>query len=364
MKRIFILLLGATLLVTAAACGDDDSSTSSEPTTDSSTAAGPTDGSSGGEDVTVRLAYFPNITHAPALVGLQNGTFEEALGENVTLEPISFNSGTEEIEALFAGEVDIGFIGPNPAINGYVQSDGEALRIISGATSGGALLVVDPEAEIAEPGDFSGKKIASPSLGNTQDVALRVYLTDNDLAAQEQGGDVQVIPQDNPDTLTAFQTGQIDGAWVPEPWATRLVQEGGGEVFLDEKELWPNGEFVTTHMIVATEFLEEHPDVVADFLRGHVETVQLIQTNPEEAKTAANAQIEADTTAPLPAEVIDAAWENLTFTFDPIASSLRQSASDAFDLGFLEEEPDLVGIYELGQLNTVLQEAGLPPVSE
>jgi NitT/TauT family transport system substrate-binding protein len=355
------LLLGL-LMAGGAACG------SSGDGTDPTATTGPADATSAQtastEPVTLRLGVFPNITHAPGLIGLERGTFETELGPNVTLEPTFFNAGPSVIEALFAGEIDVSFIGPNPAINGFAESNGEALRIIAGSTSGGALFVVRPEAGIAAAADLDGKRIGSPQLGNTQDVALRKYLLDNGLAAREQGGDVEVIPTENPNTLQLFQAGDVDGAWVPEPWGTRLIQEAGGEVFVDERDLWPNGDFVTTHIIVATEFLEEHPDVVESFLRAHVETIQWIEANPEEAKATANAAIEGETQAALPDAVIDGAWENLRFTFDPIASSLRESAAAAYELDFLEEEPDLASIYALDILNTILTEEGLDPVSE
>ena len=219
------------------------------------------------EPVTVRLGYFPNVTHAPAILGVEEGLFEAALGDDVTLELVTFNSGTEAIEALFAGAIDLSFIGPNPAINGYSQSDGDALRIVAGTTSGGASLIVRDGIETIE--DLEGATIASPSLGNTQDVALRAWLAEQGYETDTAGGgDVTVRPQDNPDTLAALQSGDLDGAWVPEPWATRLVLEGGGNVFLDESELWPDGQFVTTHLISSTEFLDEHPDVVDHADRG------------------------------------------------------------------------------------------------
>ena len=235
-KLIALLLLLAAILPIAACGGGDDEGT---PATGSTQAANGT--SAADEEVTLRLGYFPNITHSQPIVGLQRGTYADVLGANVELETITFNAGPAAIEALFAGAIDATYIGPNPAINGYAQSDGEALRIVAGATSGGALLIVRPEAGIKEPGDLDDKQIATPQLGNTQDVALRKYLLDNGLGAKESGGNVDVLPTANPDTLNLFKQGEVDGAWVPEPWATRLIQEAGGEVFLDESELWPDG---------------------------------------------------------------------------------------------------------------------------
>ena len=318
-----------------------------------------------GNSVTLRLGYFPNITHSQAIVGLAQGKFAEALGPNVKLRTKTFNAGPSAIEALFAGEIDATYIGPNPAINGYVKSEGEALRIVAGATSGGALFVVRADSGIEKPADLAKKKLATPQLGNTQDVALRAFLLANGLAAKENGGNVSVIPTANPDILTLFQKGDIDGAWVPEPWATRLVQEAGGRVFLDERSLWPEGEFVTTHLIVRTKFLEQHPDVVEALLRAHVEVTDWINQNPDEAKRMVNEGIRDVTGAALPTAVLDGAWKNLRTTCDPIASSLRKSAADAFELGFLgDDEPDLSNIYDLTILNRILNEEGRPTVGD
>ncbi len=366
MKRFGLLLLSTVLVFAAVACGDDDDGDDggdvTSGATNEATAGGATEPAST-EPVTLRLGYFANVTHAQPQVGLARGTYEENLGDNVTLETQTFNAGPDVITAIFAGELDASYIGPNPAINGFVQSDGEAIRIIAGATSGGARLIVRPEANITTAADFANKKIASPQLGNTQDVALRAWLGENGLNAVEQGGNVQVLPTANADQLTLFQNGEIDGAWSPEPWATRLEQEAGGVEFLNEADLWPDGKFVTTHLIVRTEFLEEHPDVVEDLLRAHVETTEWINANPVEAKTLVNASIEEITSKPLAQAVIDAAWENIEITDDPVASSLYKSAEDAAEIGFLDENPDLSTIYVLEPLNAILRELGLPEVT-
>lgn len=340
-SSLFLILLG----LVAFACGGEENSAGGTGTPAAST-----------EPSTLRLGYFPNITHAPALIGVKDGTFQQELGEAVKLETRTFNAGPAAIEALFAGELDITFIGPNPAINGFVQSNGEALRIISGSTSAGAMLIVRPGANITSAQDFANKKVATPQLGNTQDVALRAWLQENGLKAKEQGGNVSVIPTENANTLTLFQKGEIDGAWVPEPWATRLVQQAGGKVFLDERTLWPDGRFVTTHVIVRTKFLEEHPAVVERFLRANIKVIQGIQADPAKARTTTNDAIKEITNAPLPDEVINAAWENLEFTWEPSANSLQVSADNAFALGFLGlKKPSLDGIYDLALLNRVLE---------
>lgn len=310
----------------------------------------------GTENVTLRIGYFPNVTHASAIVGVEQGFWADSLGSNVELQPTTFNDGTEAIEALFSGAIDASFIGPNPAITGFAQSNGEALRIVSGATSGGAFLVVNPEIKTAS--DLRGKTISSPSLGNTQDVALRAWLAEQGLETNpEGGGDVSIVPQENAQILETFAAGEIDGAWVPEPWATRMREEAGGTVLVDEADLWPDGQFVTTHIIVARGFLEEHPDVVKDLLEGHVAATDFVQDNPQEAQRIVNDAIEEITGASLDRDTIRAAWENLEFTVDPIADSLRGDAEDAVSVGLLEPV-ELDGIYDLSLLNKVLADLG------
>jgi sulfonate transport system substrate-binding protein len=312
----------------------------------------------------VRLGYFPNLTHAVALVGVERGTFQQALGSNVKLETKPFNAGPALIEALFAGAIDIGYVGPNPAINGYVQSHGEALRIIAGASSGGVLFVVRPGVHIQSPKDLANKKFADPQLGGTQDVALRYYLQQNGLKAADKGGNVQIIPTDNATILTLFKAGKIDGAWVPEPWATRLIVEGKGKAFLDERSLWPGGKFVTTNVVVRKAFLDQHPDLVNKFLQAHVDTIEYIMSNPESAKSIVNQEIKLITGKAMTSKELDLAYNNLDITYDPLSDTLLQSADRAFSLGFLgSSKPDLSGIYNLGPLNQVLASKGLATVA-
>lgn len=317
-------------------------------------------GASSDAGTTVRVAYFPNLTHSQALIGLARGDFAEALGPEVKIDAKAFNAGPSVIEAMFAGEIDLAYIGPNPAINGYVQSGGEALRVIAGATSGGAAFIVRPEAGIDSAGDLNGKRIASPQLGNTQDVALRAYLSENGLQTTEQGGTVQVIPTANPEILDLFRRGEIDGAWVPEPWAARLIVEGGGELFLDERALWPNADFTTALVIVRTEFLEEHPDLVQRWLEAHAALTLWEQANPDEAKLLANEEIGRLTSQALSQEVLDSAWSRMSVTYDPLTDTIVASAQAAYMAGYLETEPDLSGLVDLAVLNAALAQMGLP----
>ncbi len=313
--------------------------------------------------ITLRVGYFPNITHAQAAIGIADGTFARALGDGVTIDAKVFNAGPSVIEAMFAGQLDLAYIGPNPAINGYVKSKGAALRIVAGATSGGAVLVVRGDAGINSAADFRGKKIASPQLGNTQDVALRAWLMKQGFKLKEQGGDTQVIPTANPDILTLFQKKEIDAAWVPEPWGARLVREAGGKIFLDERDLWLDGKFTTACVIVSTKFLNEHPDVVKQWLAAHVDLTQRINADPAAAKQTLNREIARLTGAALSTAVLDDAWSRQTVTYDPIRASLIGSADAAFKLGFLgDTPPQLDGIYDLTLLNQVLKEKGLAQV--
>ncbi len=377
------------LALVAAACGDDDDAgsattaaaasetTAASPTTaaESTTTAGQDEATTtaaagsdtteaaagdtaGGEPATLRLGYFPNVTHAPAILGVAEGTFAEALGSNVDLELSTFNAGTDVITALFSDALDASFIGPNPAINGYAKSEGDALRIVAGTTSGGASLVVSQDINTAA--DLKGKKLSTPSLGNTQDVALRWWLKEQGLSTDTSGGgDVFITPQENADTLNAFSTGAISGAWVPEPWATRLVTEGGGKVLVNEKDLWPDGQFVTTHLIVSRTYLEEHPDVIKHLIEGLGETIDQIEADPAKAQTDVNAALGELTGKPLADATIKGAFDNLSFTLDPIASSLQASADHAEAVGLLEPvDLKAPGIYDLTILNEVLKASG------
>jgi len=311
------------------------------------------------QSVVIRVGAFPNITHSQAMIGKANGWFEKAMGPNVKIEWQSFNAGPSAIEALFAGAIDMTYVGPNPAINGCVRSNGEALRIIAGATSGGAALVVRGDSGINGPQDFHGKRIASPQQGNTQDVALRAWLKSNGLKTRDKGGDVVVMPIANPDQLTLFLKKEIDAAWAPEPWASRLVHEAGGRILVDERNLWPNGQFLTTELIVSTKFLQSHPDLVKTWLKAHVELTEWINKNPSPAKQILNQQIQKETGKPLAAGVLDDAFGRMQVTYDPLRGPLMRAAQSAFDAGFLGRQmPDLSHLYDLNLLNQVLAEKG------
>src|SRR6266705_5836088 len=312
-----------------------------------------------GNATVIRVGAYPNITHSQAMVGKANGFFEKALGPGVKIEWKTFNAGPAAIEALFAGAIDMTYIGPNPAIQGYVRSNGEALRIIAGATSGGAALVVRNDSGIQKPEDFHAKKVASPQQGNTQDVALRAWLLAHGMKSVDKGGDVKVMPMANPDQLTLFLKKELDAAWAPEPWATRLIREGNGRLFLDERDLWPQGQFVTTHLIVSTKFLREHSELVKTWIRAHVDLTDWINAHQPEAKKLLNQQIQKETSKALAPAILDEAFGRLQVTYDPVRNSLLTSARSAYDAGFLGRKmPDLSGMYDLTLLNQVLAEKG------
>jgi NitT/TauT family transport system substrate-binding protein len=321
-------------------------------------------GNSGGsESKVLRIGYFPNINHAQAVIGLGNGDFQEALGEDIKVETQIFNAGPSVIEALRANAIDVSYVGSNPAINGYVVTNGQGLRIVSGAASGGAVFVVRNDAGIDSVDDFANKKFGSPGLGNTQDVALRKYLLENGYETKEKGGNVEVLPAKNADILTLMEKKDIDGAWVPEPWGAKLVKEANGRIFLDERELWPEGEFVTAHIIVRTEYLEDNPDTIRKLLEAHIDETNWINENPDEAMQVFNAELETLTGKTIPEDEFEAGLSRMTLTWDPVKESLFQSANDAFEIGFLgEERPDLSGIYDLTLLNGVLRERELPEI--
>jgi NitT/TauT family transport system substrate-binding protein len=310
----------------------------------------------------VRIGYFPNINHAQAVIGLGNGDFQKALG-NVKVEPQIFNAGPSAIEALFANQIDVTYTGPNPTINGYIKSDGDVLRIISGAASGGAVFVIRNDAGINSVDDFSGKKFSSPQLGNTQDVALRTYLLKNGYKTTENGGNVEVIPAKNADILTLMLKKEIDGAWVPEPWGAKLVKEANSRIFVDERDLWPQSKFVTAHIIVSTKYLQNHPDVIKKLLVAHVDQTQWINQNKEEFFKVFNAELKKIIGKTIPEDEFQEAFSRMEITYDPVKESLFKSASDAFDIGFLgNTRPDISKIYDLKLLNEVLEEKGLEQI--
>jgi NitT/TauT family transport system substrate-binding protein len=338
----------------------------------------------------LRLGYFPNVNHAQAIIGLKNGDFQKFMEGNqsdstqgkIKINEFVFSDGPSALEALFGGQIDAAYVGPNPAISGFIASGKEGLKIISGASSGGASFVVRNDAGIQSVKDLGGKKFASPELGNTQDISLRKYIVNNGFKTVENGGNVTVVPVANADILTLFLKKEIDGAWVPEPWATRLVNEANGKIFVDERDLWPpQGKFVTANIIVRTDYLKENPDVIKKLLEAHVNETLWINnhlseisndrsvkndSNVSQVVNAFNNGLKQITGKTIPNDEIREALTRMSFTYDPLKQSLYKIADNANSLGLIHNTKDnklnLTGIYDLTLLNEVLQEKGLKDI--
>ena len=350
----------------------------------------------------LRLGYFPNLNHAQVIIGLANGHFQKALSEHSTdsgeegdkgtsIKEYVFSAGPSAIEALYAGQIDVAYVGPNPAINGYLASNGEGIRIISGSASGGAVFVVRNDSGIQTTSDLGGKKFASPQLGNTQDVALRKYLIQNGYETVENGGNVTVVPVKPSDILTLMLKKEIDGAWVPEPWGARLVKEANGKIFVDERDLWPpDGKFVTTNIIVRTDYLKNNPETIKKLIDAHIDETIWINNTLKDSRTgnftgasgneenqtnddlgnsgvetfihSFNDGLKRITGNTVPEDELKDALQRLEFTYDPLERSLFRMADDAYELGLIGRgnKPDLTNIYDLSLLNEVLEERNLP----
>jgi len=346
MRRALVATAAAAMTLLAAGCGSTKAATSA--------ASAP--------DVTLRLGFLENITHASALVGVKEGFFTKDLGGGVTLKLIPFSTGTQEATALLAGQLDAAYVGPNPAIKAFQTSNGKLIKVISGAASGGAELVV--KSSITRAAQLKGKKLATPSLGNTQDVALRYWLKQHHLTTtQTGGGDVPITPiTPNSDAVLAFQSGQIAGGWEPAPYDAEMLALGG-HILVNEASLWPQGQFVTTNLVVTQKFLAANPAAVSGLLKGQIQANDFIKAHKAAAETAANAELTALTSKGLKAAVLSAAFAQITFTDDPIASSLEADAQHAASVGLLTPVRNLPSLYDLGPLNKLLAAASEPKVS-
>jgi sulfonate transport system substrate-binding protein len=346
LAAVGIPLVAAVLTLSACSRAGSDSAaapSSAAPASSNATAA------------ELRLGYFPNVTHAAALIAVDKGYFAKHLG-STKLTTQTFNAGPDEVSALLGGSLDAAFIGSGPAINAFSKSNGAAVRLIAGATSGGAQLVVKPN--ITSQQQLVGKTIADPQLGNTQDVSLKTYLSRNNLA-----GKVTVDNVSNSEVLGEFQKNDVQGGWLPEPYSSELVLTGGAHVLVDESSLWPNGQFPTTVLIVRTQFLEQYPGTVKALLQGELDAVNYEQTNQTGAETAVNDQLKQLTGKPLPQPVLDRAFSKIKLTVDPLASDFPELVKDQVIAGIAKTAPGLTGFADLSQLNTVLTAAGKQPVS-
>jgi NitT/TauT family transport system substrate-binding protein len=344
------LAVVGVLAATLTACGGDDNN--------SDNASGGAGGV--GDDYQVKLGYFPNLTHASAIVGIDQGFFDkDVAAKGGSVKVFDFNSGSDVITALQSGALDASYIGPGPSITAYATD--QRIRVISGATYGGASLMVS--SDITGPEDLEGKTLATPGPGNTQDVALKYWLAQQGYDVNAEGkGDITVVNLDNSDTVTQFSNGQIDGAWVPEPYAAILESEGATRL-VDEASLWPKGKFVTTQLVASTKFIDEHPDLVDGLLQGQIDANDYIADNNDAAKTEVGQYITQKTGSQIPADALDAAWSGLTFTNDPIADSLIANMEHAVKDGFYDTVDNLGGIYDLDPINALLSAAGEQAVS-
>jgi NitT/TauT family transport system substrate-binding protein len=305
-------------------------------------------------DNKLRIAYFPNIGHAIPIVGMEKGFFETSMGNVTKIETRIFDSGPQAIESLFANSIDLAYVGPGPAINGFLNSENNNVRILAGAASGGASFIVHPESEINSALDFTGKKIAAPQIGNTQDVSLRHYLSENGLKSAEKGGSVVVYNIPNPDIYTLFVKGDIDGAWVAEPWATILETELNGKRLFHEEELWPNKEFASVLLIANVNYVETNPALVANFIDSHQKTANWINENPMETRDIFNNFLNSHLGQSLSDDVVDIALSNLLITDDPLPDSIHSFAEKANTLGYLGRNGyDLSDIFYYFDTNSI-----------
>ncbi len=348
MKRVITGLAAAGIALLAVGCGSSGGSGS---------------GGSADPQVTLRLGYLENVTHATALVGIKEGFFTKNLGHNVTLKLYPFSTGTEEGTALLAGQLDAAYVGPNPTISAWQKSQGSLIKVISGAASGGASLVV--KSGITKASQLKGQKLATPSLGNTQDVALRFWLKQQGLTTTTTGGgDVSVTPTSpNSAAVLEFKSGQIAGGWEPAPYDAELVADGG-HTLVNEASLWPNGQFVTTNLVVTQKFLAANPTAVSNLLKGSVQANSFINNSSTKSKAEADANSElAELTGKsLKPAILTQAFQEVTFTNDPVESSLTTDAQHAVAIGLLKPVSNLSSVYDLAPLNKVLAAAGQPQV--
>jgi NitT/TauT family transport system substrate-binding protein len=349
-----LLAVGALTVAVTTACAHATAGSTSTTATGSSSSA-----DAGSPAAELRLGYFANVTHSTAITEVANGTLAKDLG-STKLSTQVFNSGPTEMTALLSGQLDAAYVGPSSALSAWTKSDKQGLTIVAGAEDAGAELVVD--STITSAAQLKGKTIADPQLGNTQDVALRYWLKQQGYTTTLQGGgDVTVQPEANATTLSLFKQGKIQGAWLPEPWASRLVVEGKGHVLVDEKTLWPNSSFATTNLVVATSYLQAHPQSVAELLDAQIATNQWITANASDAQTLISTTIKTLTGSTITAAEMQRAWGEEAVTNDPLASSLHTSLAHAVATGQLKDT-SLDGIFNLALLNQELAKAGQSPV--
>ena len=292
----------------------------------------------------IRIGHFPNITHAQGLIAHAltregKGWFEQRLGADVKIEWFVYNAGPSAMEAIFANSIDLTYVGPGPALNAYTKSSGAEIRLIAGSANGGAGLVVQPDQNLKAPSDFRGKKIATPQLGNTQDIACRAWLTEGGLKITQLGGDASVIPTANPDQLALFKQKKIEAVWTVEPWLSRLEQEAGGKVLVEEKDA------ATTVLVSSAKFFQQR-ELVKKIAQAHTELTDWIAKNPDEAQRLIKAELLAETKSDMNAELISSAWIRIALTAEIPRASVEKFVQNSVKAGFIKTAPDLSKLFE------------------
>jgi sulfonate transport system substrate-binding protein len=302
--------------------------------------AGPVSG-----ETKIRVGHFPNITHAQGVIAHAlsrqgKGWFEQRLGGGTKIEWFVYNAGPSAMEAIFANSIDLSYVGPGPALNAYTKSNGEEIRLIAGAANGGAGLVVQPDQNLNAPSDFRGKKIATPQLGNTQDISCRAWLTEGGLKITQLGGDAQVLPTQNPDQLGLFKQKKVEGVWTVEPWLSRLEQEASGKVIVEEKDA------ATTVLVSSVKFLNEKRELAKKFAQAHAELTDWVVKNPEEAQRLIKAELLEETKSDMTSQVIASAWKRIVFTSETPSAAVEKFMQNSVRAGFIKTAPDLSKLFE------------------
>ena len=283
----------------------------------------------------IRVAFFPSVVHAVPIIGMETQTFANNLNADLDIQVKIFDSGPQVIESIFSNSVDIAYVGPGPVINGFLKSDGNDLKILAGAASGGASFVIQKNSGLDLIENYSGKRIAAPQISNTQDVSLRHYLAENGLITAEKGGDVFVLNIANPDIYTLFAKGDIDGAWVPEPWATMLVEELDGVRLFDENKFWPENQFSSVLLIGRSDYIEKNPEIIKKWINANEKTVQWINNHPNESKILYNEFLKSYMGRTLPQNIVEKSFSKIMITSEPLENSIHTFAERADALGYL-----------------------------
>ena len=305
----------------------------------------------------IRVAFFPSIVHAVPIIGMETQTFANNLNDDLDIEVKIFDSGPQVIESIFSNSVDIAYVGPGPVINGFLKSDGNDLKILAGAASGGASFVIQKNSGLELIENYSGKRVAAPQISNTQDVSLRHYLAENGLKSAEKGGDVFVLNIANPDIYTLFAKGDIDGAWVPEPWATMLVEELNGIRLFDENEFWPENKFSSVLLIGRSDYIEKNPEIIKKWINANEKTVQWINNHPDESKKLYNEFLKSYMGRTLPENIVEKSFSNIIITSEPLENSVYTFAERADALGYLGRDGyTLDGIFYHENISVTLNE--------